>query len=533
MMNYMPLAPVYADERTKTLVVNAHDPFEIRGLIPQSRTLDHPDWNVAVRWTDDTAQLLRNMGFDAPYRPRNWPGIYQPEPHQLEMINFQLAHKRCFNLSEMGTMKTAPALWAADLLMKQGKVRKALIVTPLSTVRGVWLQEIFDVCMHRVAAVVHGTEEQRRKALDAPADFYIVNHDGIKITWLKNLLRKRKDIDLVIVDEGGEFRNKTEKFKSLEFMIRSDQRVWWLTGTPCPNAPTDAWTQCQIINPGGVPAHMGTWKRMTMIQFSQFVWKPLKGSEKMVHAAMQPAIRFLKKDVQKNLPKVTTIKFDAPLTKEQINTYNDMKRDMSMDVGNHTITAVHAADQINKLRQVLCGVVKHPQTGDYLPIGFAPRLNVLRQIIDSASAKVVVIVPFKGIIQALAKELSKLTPGRKQLKVGVLNGDVPIRQREKIIQDFKHGGTDLLLCHPKVMSHGLNLTEADVTAFWAPIYSNDQFEQVIERFNRKGQTRPMTVARIGGHPLEWSIYKLVDEHRLAQKTILDLYKSVVGLPSAA
>lgn len=530
-MNYAPKAPVHADERTRSLVVNAYDPFEIRDLVPDSRTIDHPDWNVVVKWTDDTAQLLRNMGFDAPYRPRKWPGIYQPEPHQLDMINFQLQYFRCFNLSEMGTMKTAPSLWAADLLMKQGKVRKVLILSPLSTLTRVWQQEIFDVCMHRTCVIVHGTEEQRRKSLDANVDFYILNHDGVKIAWLKKTLRKRRDIDLVIVDEGGEFRNKTDKFDSLEEMLRTDQRVWWLTGTPCPNGPEDAWTQCRIINPNGVPAHRGTWKRMTMFQVSQFKWVPLKGSEKMVHAAMQPAIRFLKKDVQKNLPKVTTIEFNAPLTKEQITNYNDMKRDMAMSVGTSTITAVHAADQINKLRQTLCGVIKDPKTGNYLPIGFTPRLNVLRQIINSASAKVVVIVPFKGIIEALATELSKPAKGQRTLTVGVLNGDVNIRARDKIIAAFKNTpDPHVLLCHPKVMSHGLNLTEADVTAFWAPIYSNDQFEQVIERFNRKGQLHPMTVARIGGHPLEWAIYKLIDERRLSQKSILDLYRGVVGLP---
>jgi SNF2 family DNA or RNA helicase len=475
------------------------------------------------------------MGFDAPYRPRSWPGIYQPEPHQLDMINFHLKHHRCFNLSEMGSMKTAPALWAADLMMKQGKVKKVLVLSPLSTLTRVWQQEIFDVCMHRTCVIVHGTEEQRRAALASDVDFYILNHDGVKIAWLKNLLRKRKDIDLVIVDEGGEFRNKSDKFDSLEFMLRTDQRVWWLTGTPCPNGPEDAYNQCRIINPSAVPSHRGTWKRMTMIQISQFKWVPLKGAEKMVHAAMQPAIRFMKKDVQKNLPPVTTIKFDAPLTKEQITNYNDMKRDMIMSVGTSTISAVHAADQINKLRQVLCGVIKDPKSGNYLPIGFGPRLNVLRQIINGASAKVIVIVPFKGIIEALAKELARPIKGQPVVTVGVLNGDVNIRARDKIISAFKNTpDPHVLLCHPEVMAHGLNLTEADVTVFWAPIYSNDQFEQVIERFNRKGQTRAMTIARIAGHPLEWAIYRLIDERRLNQRSILDLYHNLTtGQPFLA
>jgi SNF2 family DNA or RNA helicase len=532
-MTFQPKAPVFADERTKSLVVNAWDPFELRDLIPDSRTIDHPDWNVAVKWTDDSAQLLRNMGFDAPFRPRHWPGIYQPLPHQLDMINFQLLHRKCFNLSEMGTMKTAPALWTADLLMKRGEVKKVLIVTPLSTMETVWQQGIFDTCMHRTCVIVHGDEQHRRNMLAADVDFYIINHDAMKIVWLKNYLRKRMDIQMVIVDEGGDFRNAgTEKYKGLDYIIRNDQRLIWMTGTPCPNEPVDAWSQCRIVNPAMVPAHVGTFKRMTMYKQSQFKWVKLKGAEQTVFKAMQPAIRFQKKDLNLNLPPVTTIKFSANLSKEQLDAYGTMKRAMIADIGTKTISAVHAADQIGKLRQILCGVVKSAD-GSYLPLDFHPRLKVLRQIIESSSSKVVVIVPFKGILEALAKELEKPVPGGKTIKVGILNGDVSRKRRVEIITDFKHAEyPNVLLCHPKVMSHGLNLTEADITAFWAPIYSNDQFEQVIERFNRMGQKHKMTIARIGAHPMEWAVYRLIDDRRLSQATILDLYRQIAGRKAA-
>jgi ERCC4-related helicase len=95
--------------------------------------------------------------------------------------------------------------------------------------------------------------------------------------------------------------------------------------------------------------------------------------------------------------------------------------------------------------------------------------------------------------------------------------------------DFKFSPNPrVLLCHPKVMAHGLNLTEADMMIFYAPIYSNDEFRQVIERFNRTGQTRNMTVVRIGAHPLEWDIYKMVDGRKQTQQQLLDLYVDTVS-----
>jgi SNF2 family DNA or RNA helicase len=186
------------------------------------------------------------------------------------------------------------------------------------------------------------------------------------------------------------------------------------------------------------------------------------------------------------------------------------------------ITAVHAADRVNKLRQILCGAVHDPATGQYTTLDHGPRLIDLLDTIYEAQAKVIVVVPFKGIIKQLEQEITSAG-----ISVGVLNGDVSVSQRRLIISDFKNNrDPHLLLCHPKVMAHGLNLTEADYLISYAPIYSYDEWAQVIERFNRAGQTRKMTVVRMGAHPLEWSIYRKLDSRGVTQQTILDLYDEV-------
>lgn len=524
---------IHVHESTGSILLNVADPFAIRDLIPESYTIDHAYYNVVVRHTIKIAQVLRNLGFDVPpptFSSYQWPGKYRPLIHQREMVKFHISHPRGFNLSEMGTMKTAATLWAADILMLEGTLKKVAVVAPLSTLERVWLQEIFDVLLHRQAAIVHGTRDQRRKALATASDFYLVNHDGLSIEEVAHAIRAKKDIGLIIVDEGGLFRNDTtDKYKALKWMIRPDQQIWWLTGTPCPNAPTDAWAQAKIINPNGVPQFKGTFKRQTMYQVSQFKWVPRPNAEKLAFAAMQPAIRFMKKDCI-DLPPVTTISLQSELTDEQKAAFKEMKAFMTAEMRQHQITAVNAADKIGKLRQILCGAVKDPATGKYLVLPHGPRLKVLRECIESASAKVIIIVPFKGIIQALDQELMH-PPDRKTraYTVGVLNGDVSPNVRNKIIKDFKTG-TDpqLLLCHPKVMAHGLNLTEADMMAIYAPIYSNDEYQQMVERFNRAGQTRKMTIARIGAHPLEWEIYRILDIKGRSQDNILKLYTSIVN-----
>lgn len=511
---------------TKSLLLNAADPFMIRDLLPKSRTLDRDDYNLAIKHTVETTKVLRNIGIDAPAPIQShysWPGKYKPFTHQRVMAEFLTLNKRAFNLSEMGVGKTAATLWAADHLMNEGKVKKVLVLAPLSTVDRVWKHDIFDVLMHRSAVVVHGSREQREAALKADVDFYIVNHDGVKIGWLVEHLRKRSDVQLVIIDEASMFRNaQTKKFKSLQRMLRDDQRLWLITGTPCPNAPTDAWALTKLVSPARVPQFFGAFKRQTMAQLSQFKWMPRPDAYNIAYEAMQPAVRYKKADCL-DLPPVITEDRECEMTKEQAKAFTDMRTLMITEAKEQQITAVNAADKINKIRQILCGAVKDPTTDTYFSLPHGPRTAVLLEAIEQASAKVLVIVPFKGIIQSLEKEVAK------HYSVAVLNGDVSPKARDRIIKAFKETpDPHVLLCHPKVMAHGLNLTEADTLIFYAPIYSNDEYQQVVERFNRSGQTRKMTVIRIAAHNVEWAIYKMVDNKKVTQDNILNLYEAVTS-----
>lgn len=522
------MSPVLVDPRTESLVLRTDDPFALRDMLPRSKTLAHPDWNFAVHHTLDSTRVLRNMGYTVPAPIRHqydWPGRFKPYDHQIEMAEFLTMHRRCFNLSEMGTMKTNASLWAADWLMKTGRVRKVLVLSPLSTLVSVWQNDIFETLPHRTAAILHGDKAKRLKFLSIDADFYILNHDGLKIADLHAAILKRPDIDLVIVDEAGMYRNPAAgKYKSLNRLItgRPDLRLWLMTGTPCPNAPTDAWALAKLVDPARVPKFAGAFQRDTMMKVSNFKWVPRIDAYEKAYLAMQPAIRFKKKDCI-SLPPVVTRDIGAGLTPAQAAACKQLKDHMVTQASNGVkITAANAADQINKMRQVLCGALKDPTTGQYHPIPHAPRYQALKDSIDSASAKVIVVVPFKGIIRLLEAQLVK-----EGYSCAIVNGDISMAKRAAIFEAFKkQADPKVLLCHPAVMAHGLNLTEADTLIFYAPIYSNDEVEQVNERFNRAGQTRKMTILRLGSHPLEWAIYKSTDTRKEAQNSILELYDVV-------
>lgn len=514
---------------TKSLVFQAPDPLLIRGLLPKhSMLLSASEGNIAVRHSLETTKVLRNLGFDAPAPIRaqyDWPGKCTPFDHQEVMCDVLTTNERCFNLSEMGTGKTYASLWAADYLMKIGEVTRCVVCAPLSTLELIWLQDIFDILMHRTVGLVHGSLDQRMDVLRTDLDFYVINHDGLKLTKVAQELRRRKDIDLFILDEADEFSNqKTMRYKFLQWILERKKRFWAMTGTPTPNEPPDAWSLCRLVNPSGVPETKGAFKRATMVQVSDKKWLPKKAAEEIVYKAMRPAVRFLKKDCL-SLPPVVTIPIKSRLTKEQQTAYDSMRDEMLVTMKQGEITAVNAADQLGKLRQILCGAM-HDGEGNYVTLDHSHRLNDLIRVIQGAHAKVLVVVPFKGIIRVLEQELGGL------FDLAVLNGDVTPTQRRNIVQSFKTSThPHLLLCHPRVMSHGLNLVEADTTAFYAPIYSNRQYRQVIERNNRTGQVNSMTIARIAAHPMEWEIYRMLDNKGITQDNILSLYRTVTAWPA--
>ena len=527
---------MYVHTPSRSLVLKVRDPFAIRELLPDvSKLVNFPDGhNVVVKWTIDSARLLRNIGIAAPspiVAFYDWPGMHKPLDHQIEMASFTTLHNKCFNLSEQGTGKTYATLWALDYLMKQGDIKRALIMCPLSSTTLTWMEDIFKILPHRVASLIHGSANRRMKNLQRPIDLYVLNHDGVSIESIAKEIRRRKDIDIIVVDEASFYRNSTiNKTRFLKWVTEKKLKLWLMTGTPCPNAPTDAWSLSKLVCPQLSPQFFGTFEAEVMEQVGTRLI-PKRGSAARAYEIMQPAIRFLKKDCLSLPPLIGPRDIETSLSSEQKIAVKQMREEMVTYANEHEITAVNGADKLNKMRQILLGVVKDPDSGEYHRLDCAPRLRDLRTLISQSSAKVLVIVPFKGILQLIVEEMARpcKQTGLPAYNLLPLNGDVKPKDRIETVKRFKtdpevHG----MACHPAVMAHGLNLTEADTTIFYGPIDSNDQYGQVIERFNRLGQKNSMTLLRLVANSLESAIYKKVDARGTMQASILELYKQVIN-----
>lgn len=512
---------------SRSLLLKTKNTQAIKQLLPKYQEIDYEGHTIAVPHRLDEVRVLRNLGYAAPppiLFYYNWPS--PPDklalPHQKETAAFLTLHPRAFCFNQQGTMKTASALWAADYLMKLGQVRRVLIVAPNTTLDVTWMEEVFAFMMHRRAAMLVGSRKRRAELLETDSHFYIINHEGVET--IRDDLKGRHDIDLVIADECDVYRNGGTNLYDTIAAVTEKRRVWLMSGTPFPNAPTDAWALARLVNKARVPQYFSQWRRQTMFQISQYKWLPRKDSYELAFNACQPAIRFKKEDCI-DLPPMVVVKRQADMTDEQKHAFTEMKNKAVLQARTTKITAVNAADVINKLRQILCGVIKEPNTESYVEIDHKPRMDATFEAIRQSSTKTIVIVPFKGIIRAIERDIQTM------YSVEVINGDVSRAARGEIITRFKkEPDPQILLCHPRVMSHGLNLAEAATLIFYAPIYSTSQNLQVQDRIARPGQKNNMTIVRIACHPIEWEIYKILDERSVTQENILSLYKhQILGI----
>lgn len=504
----------------KALLLKLRNPKQVTTVIPKSKAISEHE--VVVNWGVPETHTLRglNIKVPSPIEGRyNWTGKFAPMAHQRTTASFLTMNQKAFCFNEAGTGKTASAIWAADFLMKQGIIKRAMVICPLSIMDSAWHADLFTFAMHRTVGIAHGTADKRRKIIAAQPDFLIINYDGVEIV--------RDDIaaagyDLIIVDEASHYKNaQSKRWKVLSSLVKPNTWLWMMTGTPAAQGPEDAYGLAKLVNPAGVPKFFNAWRDMVMYKVSQYRWKPKENSERTVHRALQPAIRYTK-DECLDLPDMVYVKRDVALTKQQELYYKRLKNQMVMEVAGEQITAVNAAVMMGKLLQISAGA-SYTESGDTVQFDIGNRYSVLKEVIAESTHKVLVFVPFKHVINMLSEQLAK-----DGITNAVISGEVSAGERTSIFKQFQEQPDPrVLVIQPQAAAHGVTLTAANTVVWWAPTSSLETYAQANARVHRKGQVNKCTVVQLQGSGVERRVYKLLDEKIDVHTKVVDLYKELL------
>ncbi len=514
-------------------VIYQGDPGVLAQYIPDLKRINGSYFAVPKTLTNlqtmrfyqyDVPEVINEANYDFPIAPP-----FKPLPHQKVMANFSVLHRRMFNLSDMGTMKTISTLWAADYLMKQqpkGDFR-AIIVAPLSTLDRVWASAIFrNFLGRRTFEIVHGTPAHRSAALAKDVDFYIINFEGVgtgahtrrrfELAGFCAELRARSDIRLCIIDEASAYKDpSTLRHRIAREVLAHREYLWLLTGTPTPNAPTDAYGLAKLSNNAYGKSKTG-WKLETMFQVSNFIWKPKVDGYEKAAKLLSPSIRYDLKDIW-NGPECVTQQRAVELTSDQKKMMADLKRDLQMTVkSGAAISAVNEAAARQKFIQISLGAIYDSEHKVH-HADAKPRVSALNEVLDEAPGKFLVFAPLTSVVELLAREM-------KHRNVAVVNGNVSQKERTQVFAAFQEGDLQGIVADPGTMAHGLDLWMARTVIWYGMTDKAELYAQANRRAHRPGQKYPVNVVQIVSNPLEIEIFRRLENNLSLQGSLLTMIK---------
>lgn len=384
-------------------------------------------------------------------------------------------------------------LTAIDLLLNDYfDAFKILVIAPLRVAEDTWSREMekWDHLQHLRISKILGSVDQRRRALKADANIYVINRENVE--WLVSELGTRWDFDTVVIDELSSFKNhQSKRFRALRRVRPLIKRVIGLTGTPAPNGLIDLWPQVYLLDQG---ERLG--KTITSYRDRYFVpgereghivykWKQKKEAEERIYEAISDIVVSMKAEDWLELPEKIERTVPIRLDEKAWKLYHKLESELLLEFADADVVAPTAAVLSNKLLQMASGAVYDELRG--VKKIHDAKLDALEDIIEAANGKpVMVFYNYKHSLERIKDRFPKARILRKG-KDG--NDD---------IRAWNNNEIPLLLLHPKSAGHGLNLQESSCqTVVWFDqIWSLEEYQQANARVYRQGQNSNIVILRL-------------------------------------
>jgi len=357
------------------------------------------------------------------------------------------ANKRLL-ADDMGLGKTVQVIFAINQLLKEGKISRAVVVSPHTLILN-WLAEF-----HKWAPTIAVTVLMPGKSSAKNIWTKRLLHSHVIITSYDQLRENFESMapqcQLLVADEAHRIRNSASGISIAARSLNPDF-FWMLTGTPVERDAKDFATLLSTLDK------------------SRFSISDARFGNTFLRLRAKPFIlRRTKNEVLNELPQITEVTEIVPLYEEQRASYVSA---LKSNTANPLV-------RYGRLREI-CDI--DPKTLKSSKIDRA--IEILEQIRSQGDSAVVFSFWKKPLI-VLEQLISKKFPG----DVGLLTADLDILTRDKVVQRFKQNG-GVLLASAKIASEGLTLTEANHAIFLNRWWNPSENSQARDRIQRIGQKK--------------------------------------------
>lgn len=448
--------------------------------------------------------------------------VYEPHPYQVQCEQRIVDDPAVALFLSMGLGKSVITLSAIRRLKYElFQVRRALVIAPLKVAEATWTNEArkWDHLHGLRLSCVLGTLAQRKAALDAPADVYVINRDNV--AWLVEYLHPAWPFDMVVVDELTSFKNPSAKrFKALKSRLPAVTRVVGLTGTPAPNGIQDLWSQMYLLDGGARLGRTITGYREAYFSFNPYTheFKPLPGAADKVQALIADLCVSLSAEDYLQMPELIVDDIPVQLDIKAAAAYRTMARSMLLPIGEDTVTAGSAAVLAGKLLQLCSGAV-YNEAGQALHVHDC-KLDALGELVEGlGGARALLFYGYQHEIPRLQAAVKKANPALRVRKYeSAADADV-----------WNRGEVDILLAHPSSCAYGLNLQDGGHHIIWFTLtWSLELYLQANARLHRQGQAHPVIVHRlIVDAGMDQAAAKALEQKDSIQEAMLHALKSEI------
>lgn len=413
------------------------------------------------------------------------------------------------------TVITLSALY--DLCLDRFEVHRVLVIAPLRVARDTWPAEIqkWDHLKGLTCSVAVGTAQERLTALRQKTFLHIINRENVQ--WLIEDSGIRWEYDMIVIDELSSFKShQAKRFRSLLKVRPRVKRIVGLTGTPSSNGLMDLWAEFRLLDMG---KRLGRFITHYRDQFFMpdarnmnqiFSYKPRPGAEAEIYRRIRDMTISMKSTDYLQMPECVMNHVLVYLSPSEQDTYNALKRELVVQLGDMEVDAVNAAALSGKLCQLANGAV---YTEDKHTVCFHDRkLDALEDLIEGANGKPVLVAYW------FKHDLARI---RKRFTVRELKSS-------KDIQDWNAGRIPVAVIHPASAGHGLNLQAGGSTLVWFGLtWSLELYQQTNARLWRQGQQSATVIIHhiIAQGTIDEQIMRALEDKDRTQAALIQAVKA--------
>ena len=416
---------------------------------------------------------------------------FVPHDYQRYCIDRIISDSRLGLFLDMGLGKTVITLTAVnELIYNRFEVGRVLVIAPKKVAETTWTNEARKwEHLHnlRISRVI-GTLAQRVRALNTPADVYVINRENVP--WLVEYDRNSWRFDMVVIDELSSFKSsKAQRFKSLCWVLPHIRRMVGLTGTPASNGLIDLWAQIYLLDEGQRLGRNITQFRTRYCEcnthgghFSTYAMKD--GADEAIKAAISDLCISMKAEDYLQLPECVTVDVPVYLDRASTKRYEEFEREMLLQIDENTLDAGTAAVLSGKLMQFANGAV-YDEDRNVVEI-HGEKLDRLSELVEGLNGQhALIFYNFRHDLERILKRFEKS---------GLVIRELKTAQDEA---DWNAGRIDLLLAHPASAGYGLNLQQGGHHVIWFGLnWSLELYEQANKRLHRQGQQERVIIHRL-------------------------------------